>query len=663
MAATLNIVELLNLVGHIAGVVLYAMLFVMVVRAGRTPGLTSRFDPLVLVTSVVGLIWNLCALPAYELPKMGIEGPFPYLIAVGFGALGLLPAVVVHSVLRGEHHEVRGRLRQSVATVAYAVSGVAAVLNLYAARTEETVPATLGMRLLTYTFVALVIPLAAMTRGQPGSRRALWAAALATFAVSALHLSQMHQGDASWPIELVGHHASLPLAVAILYQDYPFALADLFLKRALALLSISAIAIAGIAAFGSRSALFAQFVEVDPKQVSILATLWVFTALLYPVVRQGTAWFVDAVVLHRPDYASLRTTIARIVQTRDDVPTLLSEVCGLLVPAFSARFVTWRESRPLGQEVALGLVVVGDTEAAGIVRTAAIEPLPSPVAALVIVPTTDPPSFVLAIGQLTGGRRLLSDDLSTLETIAIVIARRIDAVRITNERYERERHEQEIGKLATEAELRALRAQVNPHFLFNALTTIGYLIQTAPPRALQTLLRLTALLRAVLRSEGEFTTVGRELEVIEAYLDIERARFDERLRVTLDVPSTVRNLRIPALVLQPIVENAVKHGIAQKRAGGDVLILARVEQVGADTRRLVLVVQDTGAGASPAQLERGRDAGVGLKNVERRLACQYGDAASLSIRTTPGQGTVVEIRIPVEPGVSYDREEGHQVPL
>src|SRR5216117_2914281 len=117
-----------------------------------------------------------------------------------------------------------------------------------------------------------------------------------------------------------------------------------------------------------------------------------------------------------------------------------------------------------------------------------------------------------------------------------IAARRIDAIRVTQERHEREIREREMGRLATEAELRALRAQINPHFLFNALTTIGYLIQKAPPRALETLLRLTALLRGVLRSEGEVTTLGRELELVESYLDIERARFEHRLRVTIDVP-------------------------------------------------------------------------------------------------------------------------------
>lgn len=663
VSTTLNIGELLNLVGLSTGVVLYVMLLAMVVRASRTPGLKSRFDPLLLVTSVLGLVWNLCALPAYELPKVGIEGPFPYLAAIGFGALGFLPAVVVHSVLRGERHAVRGVVKQLLATVAYGVSAIAAALHLQAVWTGGAVPASLGMRLLTYTFIALVLPLAAVTRGQPGSRRALWAAALATFAVSALHLSQLHRGDSSWPMELVGHHASLPLAFAILYQDYPFALADLFLKRALALVAIVAVAFAAIATFGLQSVAFAQFVHVDPRQVSILVTLWVATALLYPSLRRVTAWFVDTIVLHRPDYPTLRAAVARRVQAADDIPTLLSAVCELLAPALSAPLVTWREWHLLGVDEALGPAVVSGAEARAILKSAATgdpssagDLLSGPIAAIVTVPTSDQPRFVIAIPQLTGGRRLLSDDLATLEAIAVVVARRIDAIRITDERYEREIREQEIGKLATEAELRALRAQINPHFLFNALTTIGYLIQTAPPRALQTLLRLTSLLRAVLKSEGEFTTLGRELEVVEAYLDIERARFEQRLRVTIDVPPRIRNIRLPPLVLQPIVENAVKHGIAQKQVGGEIVIRGRVDRLGDDTRRLSLIVEDTGAGTTADALDRGRGAGVGLRNVERRLQAHYGNAASLSIRTVPGEGTVVEIRMPVELKVSEESD-------
>jgi two-component system LytT family sensor kinase len=646
VSTTLNVGELLNLVGLSTGVVLYAMLLAMVVRAGPTPGLRSGFDPLLLLTSVLGLVWNLCALPAYELPKMGFEGPFPYLAAVGFAALGFLPAVVVHSVLRDERHVVRGMAKCVLAVVAYAVSGVAAVLHAHGAVTSASVPSPLGMRLLTYTFVALIIPLVAVTRGRPGAGRALWAAALATFAVSALHLSQLHRGEASWPVELVGHHASLPLAFAILYQDYRFALADLFLKRALSLLAIVAVAFAAIASFGVRSSAFAQFVQSNPRQMTVLVTLWVATALLYPVLRRVTIWFVDVVVLRRPDYRSLRATVARVSQDSDDVAALLGSVSELLIPALNAAFVTWREWTSVVPD-SLGVAVIAGAEAAALADLLPGERLPAPPATCVTVPTTDQPRFVLVIGQLSAGRRLLSDDLATLESIAVLVARRIDAIRMTNERYHREIREQEIGKLASEAELRALRAQINPHFLFNALTTIGFLIQTAPPRALETLLRLTALLRGVLRSEGEFTTLGRELEIVESYLDIERARFEHRLRVTIEVPARLRNIRLPPLLLQPLVENAVKHGIGHKQSGGEVVIRARVERDGGDQRRLALTVQDTGAGSTLQALERGRAAGVGLRNVERRLECQYGAAGSLSIRTAPDEGTVVEVRVPL----------------
>ena len=241
----------------------------------------------------------------------------------------------------------------------------------------------------------------------------------------------------------------------------------------------------------------------------------------------------------------------------------------------------------------------------------------------------EPPRYAFVVGPLTGGRRLLSDDVALLEAIAVVVARRIDAIRITRERYDRQTREQEMTKLATEAELRALRAQINPHFLFNALTTIGYLIQTAPPRALETLMRLTSLLRGVLRSEGEFTTLGREIDVVEAYLDIERARFEHRLRVRIDVPPRLRDIRVPLLVLQPLVENAVKHGISAQQAGGRVSVQAAVRDIG-ERHELVLVVHDTGAGATASAMQSGRAVGVGLRNVERRLACQYG-AGSVAV--------------------------------
>lgn len=605
--------ELLNLVGLSSGTALYAMLLMMVVRARRGGG-----DPLLLATAILGLLWNLCALPAYELPKIGVLGPFPWLNAVGFSALGLLPAVVVHSVLRGERDPGRDVPKRIVAVVAYGVSLTAAALQFGEAAAGRPLPSVLAMQLLTYTFIALVIPLAVVTRRQPGARRALWAAALSIFAVSALHLSGLHRGDASWPIELLGHHASVPLAIAILYQDFPFAFADLFLKRALTLLALVTTAFVAVVSVGVGAA--APFQRA--KDVAILVTLWVATALLYPRLRDATAWFVDTVLLDRPDYPSLLADIARRVQGHEDIAALLDDACAELAPALSASTVRWREHGRIDQRAPTDATTVE-------------------------VPVAEPPHFALEVRGLTGGRRLLSDDRVALDAIALLLGRRIDAMRLSRERYERRLREEEMAKLATEAELRALRSQINPHFLFNALTTIGHLIQTTPVRALETLMRLTALLRGVLRSDGEWTTLGRELDLVEAYLDIERARFEERLRVRIDVPAHIRDVRVPPLILQPLVENAVKHGIASLIEGGEVSIVAGISSPFGEGAVLAITVGDTGAGASPDMLNRGRDAGVGLRNVERRLECQYGDAAGLRMTSVPGEGTTVSLWMPV----------------
>ena len=308
----------------------------------------------------------------------------------------------------------------------------------------------------------------------------------------------------------------------------------------------------------------------------------------------------------------------------------------MLAPALNASTVVWRE--PDENELRGG-AALADHHAAPLVETTRGR------SAQVMIPVSEAPGFVISIDGLAGGRQLLSDDVTMLANVARLVARRIDTIRLTRERYDQGVREQEMAKLAAEAELRALRSQINPHFLFNALTTIGYLIQAAPERALQTLMRLTALLRAVLRSEGEFTTLGHEIDLIESYLDIERARFEERLNVRIDVPAELRGLSVPTLVLQPIVENAVKHGIAPQRAGGLVTVIARADSI-IDNGSLRLTVTDDGAGSASA-ISSAHHTGVGLANVQRRIAGHYGAAASIVIQSAPGRGTRVDIVIPI----------------
>jgi hypothetical protein len=447
MSTTVTIGELLNLIGLSAGVALYAMLLVMVILAERRRDPAVAADWLPLATAVLGLLWNLCGLSSYELPKLGVGGPFGSLNALGFGALGFLPAVVVHSVLRGEHQTGWGALRRSLTAFAYIVSATAFALHLYHAATGGDVPDPAGMRLLTYAFVGLIVPLAAVTRRQPGSRRALWVAALATFAVSALHLSQLHRGDASWPIELVGHHASLPLAFAILYQDYPFALADIFLKRALSLVAVAALVFGAIATFGAESAIFARFVQ-RPRQVIALIAVWIATVLVYPSLRRAITWLVDSIILKRPDYRRLSSVLSERCQDHHDVAGLLDDVCTTLAPALTARSIGWREWHPADHETRLRGSIVTGIEAVRVADSFApsgrSDSQAGTTTAIVAVPTTESPHYALVIGPLTIGRRFLSDDLEALQGIAAIAARRIDSIRLASERYDRERREREI---------------------------------------------------------------------------------------------------------------------------------------------------------------------------------------------------------------------------
>jgi LytS/YehU family sensor histidine kinase len=213
-------------------------------------------------------------------------------------------------------------------------------------------------------------------------------------------------------------------------------------------------------------------------------------------------------------------------------------------------------------------------------------------------------------------------------------------VRVANERLARDSREREMQRLAAEAELRALRAQLNPHFLFNALATIAYLIEQAPARALDTLMQLSSVLRAVLRrSAREFSTLADEIEVIRAYLDIERARFEERLAVTIEVPPDVLRILVPTLLLQPLVENAVKHGIAPQRHGGAIRITAT-----RDRDLLKVAIDDSGTGFDLAAAQT--TSGVGLRSVADRLRAHYGESGLVHVSRNDTGGARVELTLP-----------------
>lgn len=203
-----------------------------------------------------------------------------------------------------------------------------------------------------------------------------------------------------------------------------------------------------------------------------------------------------------------------------------------------------------------------------------------------------------------------------------------------------------------EAELRALRAQISPHFIYNSLTAIASFTRTDPDRARELLLEFADFTRYALRRGGEFTTLADELRNTERYLVLEQARFGERLRISLRVAPEVLPIAVPFLVVQPLVENAVRHGLEGRTNAVQVSIVA------ADSGPDALIsVEDDGTGAEPeviraALQSEGAGGSVGLGNVDARLRQVYGDAFGLVVETAVGAGTKVSFRVPkFAPGV------------
>lgn len=242
--------------------------------------------------------------------------------------------------------------------------------------------------------------------------------------------------------------------------------------------------------------------------------------------------------------------------------------------------------------------------------------------------------------------RFLSEDVILLSSLADGLAFLLENLRLREKRLEQEKREGELILNANRSELKALRAQVNPHFLFNALNTIAALIPRHPDRAEQTVEELAEVFRYALhRSEREWVRLGEELDAVEAYLNIEQARFSDRLKFQVTAAAGTRDVRIPAMIVQTIVENAVKHGIAALTTSGVVELRAAISG-----SRLRIEVRDNGPGFSESALRRPQRpaAGYGLRNVRDRLRGYFGDAASLSIGRDPECGmTLVSLDMPL----------------
>jgi two-component system LytT family sensor kinase len=250
-----------------------------------------------------------------------------------------------------------------------------------------------------------------------------------------------------------------------------------------------------------------------------------------------------------------------------------------------------------------------------------------------------------SIGLRFGAHRLFYFDAPTpWLTVAVYVATVLAVsipIKIWNTaRIEHRLQEQENLLLA--AKIEALKSQINPHFLFNTLTSVSSLIRSQPETARTVIVKLSGLLRRLLRSHEQFVSLREELDSIDEYLDIEVIRFGPRLGVRKDIAPDTLDILVPSMLLQPLVENAIKHGLTRKVGPGHITLRSR-----RDGDRLVLDVEDDGLGISDERLQTAMSSGIGLTNVHERLRVIYGATARVELKGAPGHGACAHLEMPV----------------
>ena len=365
----------------------------------------------------------------------------------------------------------------------------------------------------------------------------------------------------------------------------------------------------------------AVFTENDPAASILLCIGTVLFTLLWASSYKRMEMAIDRIVFHRADYSSLLPEISSAIQQHAEPQSVIAYVTSMLKTVMDAGSVVFSQL--------------------------AIEPDPAlrnrqSDTATILLQTGRRQFGYLLIGKRSGGQKYLSEDLAFLDKVAWQTAGMLQNIELRKERELQRRREQQLKALATQAELKALKAQINPHFLYNALNSLAQLTLKNPKAAAKSIVDLSRVFRyALSTSERDHVKLGAEADFIEAYLAIEHVRFKERLRYRIDVPKELREYRIPPMIIQPLVENAVIHGISPKTTGGAIVVAARRID-----SKLHISVEDDGEGFDCQKLSP-NNCGIGLQNVRSRIST-LDPTNTIRINSKWGVGTTVEFELPLE---------------
>ncbi len=400
----------------------------------------------------------------------------------------------------------------------------------------------------------------------------------------------------------------LPLIFWLIYYHTPYLFFDILVKRGIQALFFATI-------FGLYYGSTAYFLNAfgDHSLLFYLALSVIFSLPIGLLTRlQGILdRFVDVYLLGRVPFQDLLIELNNQLSASSNYQKAISLVCESIKKALRAKNVSYKA-----------------------------EQIDLPKPAINYIPIINQQEYLgyLHIEPIVGNQRYLSEDLKFVQIAATNLATTLSRLQLQLEQQESKVKELELINIANNLRLKALQAQLDPHFLFNSMSLIGSLVRSQPDKARSAVQYLSEVYRYVLdSSRRDFVSVADEINFLRAYLDIEQLRFESRVKVTFQLCNDLEKLFIPPMLLQPLVENAIKHGLSPKIEGGNLLIKAlKLDQ------ELEFTIADTGVGFTKNNKENN---GVGLSNVRQQLLMRY--SRTLEIFSDSKKGTTIKFSLPI----------------
>ena len=655
-----------DLIGYGTGLAITILLFILTLRTSRLPGTPRASIP----GAVCALLWNLGGFASVVSCAVSSPAVTParlFVWAFQFTGAAAWPLAML------------GIWRPPIPLrwqrIGYPILQIVAIVNACAITAAMWLSAVLGNTSLTLAVMEfssfnasalLVGGAVVLLKGRMTSRVTWFASSIILLGILDSSLAIVvqetfqFQGTAGVVLALLSEHSVLLIVLGAFFLCARFRFADVFIRYTVRILLASLLAVLMVLVFESSALRYVASLTMFPVAVHLFAASGLAATLLvsFAYLDRRIELRVNRWIFQGPDYRLAAREFGEALahlHDESEIPAAAESSIRTTLELEHVRLIGVETQPEINWPVELRNGEVLELDCSNRLHHALSIPN---VELLVPVRSAGRVTHVVAVSPGPARRGLVSDEVTFLQMAAANLGAQFDTVRLEREAIERRSREALLMKQVTEAELRALRAQINPHFLFNSLNSIANLIEADPPAAEIMTLRLARIFRYVLAYSSHATTsLHAEMEFLRTYLEIEGARFGDRLNVQFDVDPAAAAEPIPSLILQPVVENALKHGLAPKVGPGCLWISARIEG-----EQLCVKVEDDGIGAPWAAPRHNGDqtlpvtresrSGVGLKNIQERLDTFYRHRARFSLDRRDRGGTCATFLLPRSNGVA-----------